>query len=159
MVYVAGFGLVSEAAMPSAEANAKAESLLLDWLLPHQLEQYRQDRSFVARGSRTGTLYQISALYESRSFNVTNLATKQRICFGPPGTDLPYADFILSQKLAIETDEDEVLAVANVETGTVFEGVVAVTRCPCDLCRATRGDQGGAVRWRAYSDDFFTLTP
>lgn len=85
----------------------EAEALLKAWLSPEQLEQYAKDGTFVVIGSDTGKRYTISN--KARSYNVT--AEDAAYCFGPQ--DVPLADVILAQKIALETMEGEALKVAN----------------------------------------------
>ena len=68
---------------------------------------------FEVRGSHTGKCYRIR---RGRSMNIDEVSKEGDLgsvwCFGPVG-HLPLGDVMLAQKLALETDEQATLAVAN----------------------------------------------
>jgi hypothetical protein len=104
-----GFGLLGE----SAEAEGRAMVLLKEWLSPKQLFQYRKAQYFDVEGSDTGKLYRI---HHGGQANIWELDERglptATWCFGPEG-NLPTGDILLTQKVALETNEREALRVAN----------------------------------------------
>jgi hypothetical protein len=104
-----GFGLVGE----SAQAEGRAMVLLKEWLSPKQLCQYRKAQYFDVEGSDTGKVYRI---HHGRQTNICELDNLGRPvatwCFEPVG-HLPTGDILLAQKIALETNEQEALQVAN----------------------------------------------
>jgi hypothetical protein len=99
------------------EADLRAQVLLRAWLSPAQLAQYNRSGHFEVTGS-CGTLYRIR---RDRQMNLDELdGAGSRVavwCFGPEG-HLPIDDVMLAQKIALETDEQGALAVANRNRGT-----------------------------------------
>lgn len=100
----------------SQEAEQRSRALLIDWLSPAQLKQYALTRgsSFEVTSSG-GRRYLIT---DSRTYGVFRLDAdgreEERFCFVPAGTDnLATGDIMLAQKIALETDEEKALAVAN----------------------------------------------
>jgi hypothetical protein len=95
------------------EAEKKARILLTQWLSATQLAQYENDRFFEVIGCDSGRRYRIR---RDRQMNIDELDGRgARVaiwCFGPEG-ELPIGDIMLAQKIALETDEQAVLAVAN----------------------------------------------
>jgi hypothetical protein len=100
------------------EAEKKARDLLKQWLSPAQLAQYEGDGYFEVTGCDTGKRYRVR---RDRQMNIDELDRRDvRIavwCFGPEG-HLPLGDVMLAQKLALETDEQAALAIANRNSGT-----------------------------------------
>jgi hypothetical protein len=95
-------------------ADGRAVRLLRQWLRPEQLAQLTRHGHFDVVGSRGGTRYRI---YDcGRIANVRVLDDDGEVvaglCFHPIG-ELPSADVMLAQKIALETDEHAALAVAN----------------------------------------------
>jgi hypothetical protein len=65
------------------------------------------------RGSHTAKCYRIHCRRNMNIYEVGTGQTQVAIwCFGPVG-HLPLGDVMLAQKLALETDEQAALAVAN----------------------------------------------
>jgi hypothetical protein len=97
----------------SAEAQQKALVLLRLWLSPEQAAQYTSEEHFDVIGSDTGTRYRIR---HGQMMNIDQLdSTGSRVCrwcFAPEG-GLAAADCMLAQKIALETFETKVLAIAN----------------------------------------------
>jgi hypothetical protein len=95
------------------EAESRALILLKDWLSPTQLAQFKKENTFDVTGSYTGYCYRIS---NRTSFNVARIeadgSVTSTICFLPEGI-LARGDIMLAQKIALETGERDVLAVAN----------------------------------------------
>jgi hypothetical protein len=98
------------------QAEEKAVALLWSWLTPEQKKQWRSGGVFEVIGYDTGTRYLIT--YAS-AMNVHQLdeagLSVAQWCFGPKG-DLAPGDVLLVQKIALETMEREVLALANRQT-------------------------------------------
>jgi hypothetical protein len=95
------------------KAEQRAYALLKRWLSPEQLAQMERHGYFEVRGSHSGTCYRIR---RERYMNIDELDGKGfRVavwCFGPTG-QLPLGDNMLAQKIALETDEQAALAIAN----------------------------------------------
>lgn len=87
--------------------------LLRRCLSPEQLAQFNAHGSFDVAGCHTGRRYRI---YYAPSQNVELLGpfgvSKERLCFIPEGF-LVTGDVALAQKIALENDEMNALAVAN----------------------------------------------
>jgi hypothetical protein len=103
------FGLPGE----GAQAERRAIVFLKEWLSPRQLVQYRTAEYFDVTGSHTGKCYRI---LHGRQTNICELDKQGRPavtwCFGPEG-NLPTGDILLAQKIALETNEQAALQVAN----------------------------------------------
>jgi hypothetical protein len=103
------FGLPGE----GMQAERRAIVLLKEWLSPSQLVQYRRVGYFDVTGSHTGKCYRI---LHGRQTNICELDKRGRPvvtwCFGPEG-NLPTGDILLAQKIALETNEQAALQVAN----------------------------------------------
>jgi hypothetical protein len=103
------FGLPGE----GTQAERRAIVLLKEWLSPSQLFQYRTVGHFDVTGSHTGKCYRI---LHGRQANICELDKRGRPvvtwCFGPEG-NLPTGDILLAQKIALETNEQAALQVAN----------------------------------------------
>jgi hypothetical protein len=95
------------------KAEQRAYTLLKRWLSPEQLAQLERHGYFEVRGSHGGKCYRIR---RDRNMNIDELDGKGfRVavwCFGPTG-QLPLGDNMLAQKIALETDEQVALAIAN----------------------------------------------
>ena len=93
--------------------DRRALKLLKDWLSPEQLACYERYRFFDVIGSDTGTRFRI---HHGTQTNIEELGTNGRLvckwCFGPDG-NLAAGDVMLTQKIALETNERAALAVAN----------------------------------------------
>jgi hypothetical protein len=98
---------------PRCEAEKKAMALLRSWLTPEQDKQWAARREFEVIGCDTGTRYRIT---HAAMMNVHQLdpagRTVAQWCFAPEG-DLAPGDILLAQKVALETMERKVLALAN----------------------------------------------
>ena len=95
------------------KVEQRAYTLLKEWLSPEQLARFESHRHFEVQGSHSGKCYRIR---DRRFMNIDELNKDgARIavwCFGPAGC-LPIGDVMLAQKIALETDEQAALAVAN----------------------------------------------
>jgi len=95
------------------EREAKGLALLREWLSPEQRQQFDRYRYFDVVGSDSGARFRIH--YGSAS-NVHELdvwgSPRAGWCFRPVGS-LVVGDILLAQKIALETNERETLAVAN----------------------------------------------
>jgi hypothetical protein len=101
----------------SPEARQKSLALLRLWLSPEQVAQYNSNEHFDVIGSDTGTRYRI------RHGQMTNIDQLDSAggkvcawCFVPEG-NLAAGDCMLAQKIALETFETKVLAIANRSEG------------------------------------------
>jgi hypothetical protein len=95
--------------------ETRGRRLLRDWLSPHQRAQFDEKFYFEVVGCDSQKRYRI---YD-RKFDAPNVYEiddagqfKAVWCFLPAGR-LPTADIMLAQKIALETNEDSALAVAN----------------------------------------------
>ena len=88
--------------------------LLRSWLSPCQREQFEKSGYFDVVGCLTGRKYRI--YYNMLPPNVYEIDDaghrKMGLCFAPVGP-LARGDVMLAQKIALETDEQSVLATAN----------------------------------------------
>jgi len=95
------------------KAEQRAYTLLKRWLLPDQIAQLERHGYFEVRGLHSGKRYRIRS---NRNMNIEEIDDNgSRVavwCFGPMG-NLPLGDHMLAQKIALETDEQAALAVAN----------------------------------------------
>ncbi|OKO78932.1 hypothetical protein AC630_18270 [Bradyrhizobium sp. AS23.2] len=98
-----------------AEATPEGRSLrmLREWLSQAQREQFASKGYFDVVGGNTGNQYRI---YTGTSANVCEIDKSGRLREGLCFTtivDLPIGDVMLAQKIALETCEDEVRALAR----------------------------------------------
>ena len=95
------------------EIEARALTLLKEWLSPKQRTSYERFRYFDVVGSDTGTRYRI---HHGTQTNIEELSsTGQHVCkwcFVPDG-DLVAGDVMLAQKIALETNERGAISVAH----------------------------------------------
>ena len=95
------------------EACERARGLLVNHMTLSQREDFERTACFDVIGSRSGARYTISTCRR-----INNVSTEGRawFCalFSPP---LPIWDQALAQKMLIETDEIEYLAIANNSVG------------------------------------------
>jgi hypothetical protein len=93
--------------------EARALRLLREWLSPEQRAQFDAEGYFDVIGSHTGRRYRI---HQGTMSNVLELneegQPKIGLCFVPERS-LAAGDVMLAQKIALETDEMAVLALAN----------------------------------------------
>lgn len=142
-----------------SEAEDRARELLRSWLTPEQREEYDRDWFFHVRGGTTGTKYRLRDFgkrNESHWYNVDEYALaatipasyeiKHKLCFGPKdhnrafkgGWQLPAGDVLLTQKIALEQDEGNVLETANRTTFlSDVAGVLQLIQAPANI-----GQQG-----------------
>jgi hypothetical protein len=108
--------------MHGAESTPEGRALLLlrQWLSPAQREQFLRKGYFEVVGNETGKRYRI---YPGTSANVCELDKRGRpqqgLCFTPV-KPLPIGDVMLAQKIALETCESEVNAIARRFVPTPF---------------------------------------
>jgi hypothetical protein len=97
------------------QAEEKGFALLRAWLTPEQAAQWDARNEFEVIGCDTGTRYRIR---EGTAMNVHQLdgtgRDVARWCFMPEGAVVT-GDVLLAQKIALETMEREVLAIANTQ--------------------------------------------
>lgn len=93
--------------------EARSRRLLREWLYPHQRAEFDANGFFEVTGSHTGRRYRI---HQGTMSNVLQLDEKLEpkvgLCFLPERA-LATGDVMLAQKIAGETDEAAVLAVAK----------------------------------------------
>src|SRR5437660_7791270 len=101
-----------QSAGPSA-TEARGLNLLKEWLSPEQLAQYDANGFFDVIGCDSGKRYRI---HHGAAMNVVEIDDADHAragwCFIPRAC-LVAGDIMLAQKIALETDERGVLAVAN----------------------------------------------
>ena len=100
------------------QAETRAINLLKEWLSPEQLAQYESHRYFDVIGGQSGKRCRIRY---GTSMNICEIDLRGRmiegLCF-TPSEILVAGDVMLTQKIALETDECSVLAVARRFTPT-----------------------------------------
>ena len=93
------------------ESRQRSIALLRDWLTPSQLAQFNEFHNFYVFGSDSRKLYLIH--YAGGPYNVTDGVLDY--CFIPAqssGAKSP-GDIMLAQKIALETNEERTLRLAN----------------------------------------------
>jgi hypothetical protein len=105
---------IKQQADSRSRAEEKAIRLLRSWLTPEQNEQFKSGKGFEVIGCDTGTRYRITSSVGMMNVHQMNeTGARVRVwCFVPEG-DLPSADTMLAQKIALETMELRALAVAR----------------------------------------------
>ena len=97
----------------AATSEARATTLLREWLSPQQRAQFDAEGYFDVVGCDSGKRYRI---HHGTSMNVHEMDdaghSKSGWCF-VPSRRLAAGDVMLAQKIALETCENGVLAVAN----------------------------------------------
>jgi hypothetical protein len=95
------------------KAEQRAYTLLKQWLSTEQLARFESHGYFEVQGSHSGKRYRIRP---DRYMNIDEFdkdGTRLAVwCVGPAGR-LPIGDSMLAQKIALETDEQAALAMAN----------------------------------------------
>jgi hypothetical protein len=103
-------------------AERRAQEFLRSWLSPEQRRQYDARRNFEVVGSDTGKRYRIC---KGSVFNIQELDTEgqqvRALCFTAEG--VATGDVNLAQKIALETFESKVLAIANRSSGTTWHEI------------------------------------
>ena len=93
--------------------DARGLQLMRDWLSADQRAEFDESGSFEVVGCDSGKRYRI---YRGTAQNVFEIADDGwlivGLCFIPSG-ELVAGDVMLAQKIALETDESNALAVAN----------------------------------------------
>ena len=98
---------------PVHEPERRGLTLMREWLSPSQREQYDTRGYFDVIGSHTGRRYRIR---HGTATNIYELDEFDRPLTGwcfMPRDGLPAGDVMLTQKIALENDEQSVLAVAK----------------------------------------------
>jgi hypothetical protein len=96
-------------------AERRGVALLRSWLTPEQAEQWDTRGSFDVIGCDTGRRFRIT---RGTAMNIHELdadgGTAAQWCFAPEGK-LATGDVLLTQKIALETMEQQALALANTQ--------------------------------------------
>lgn len=93
--------------------DTRGLELFKDWLSPEQFTSYEQRRHFDVTGSDSGTVFRIHHGTQTNLVELDNSGQPVcRWCFVPDGS-LVAGDVMLTQKIALETNEHGALAVAN----------------------------------------------
>jgi hypothetical protein len=89
--------------------------LMQDWLSPAQRQQFERFGYFDVVGCASGTVYRIyHSLTAPNVYEINDVGRRRKaVCFAPIGP-LAKGDVLLAQKIALETDEQSALAVANI---------------------------------------------
>jgi hypothetical protein len=94
------------------ESTVRGLMLLKSWLSATQLQSYEKHGYFEVIGSDSGTIYRIRHGQQANVEQLDNFGQPVCVwCFIPVG-DLVAGDVMLAQKIALETNEREALAVA-----------------------------------------------
>ena len=100
-------------ALAENTSDARGLRLMRRWLSPDQRAEFDDKGTFEVVGCNSGKRYRI---YRGTAQNVFEIADDGwlivGLCFIPSG-ELVAGDVMLAQKIALETDENGVLAVAN----------------------------------------------
>jgi hypothetical protein len=103
--YTSGVGI--------SRSDTRGLELLKDWLSPEQLTSYEQCRHFDVVGSDSGIVFRIHHGTQTNVVELDNIGQPVcRWCFVPDGS-LVAGDVMLTQKIALETNERGALAVVN----------------------------------------------
>ncbi|MDA9450779.1 MULTISPECIES: hypothetical protein [unclassified Bradyrhizobium] len=106
-------GTLYQAAKEEKTVQARALRLLRSWLSPQQRLEFERKGYFDVVGCDTGKRYRIR---RGTSGNVNEIDEYGRLgtgwCFVPLGS-LVEGDVMLAQKVALETDEERALSIAN----------------------------------------------
>ncbi|WP_376707321.1 hypothetical protein [Bradyrhizobium vignae] len=112
-------GRLYQAAKDERTIQARALRLLRSWLSPQQRSEFDRKGHFDVVGCDTGKRYRIQ---RGTCANVHEIDQYGRLgtgwCFVPLG-GLVEGDVMLAQKIALETDEERALSVANSFPGPV----------------------------------------
>ena len=100
-------------ALAENTSDARGLRLMRRWLLPHQLAEFDHSGSFEVVGCNSGKRYRIYRGAAQNVFEIDDAGQpKVCLCFMPSG-ELVAGDVMLAQKIALETNENGALAVAN----------------------------------------------
>jgi hypothetical protein len=124
LLAVVAAALLAEPRFRRSQAGTQAEekgfALLRAWLTPEQAAQWDARHEFEVIGCDTGTRYRIR---RGTAMNIHQLDCAgrdvARWCFTPEG-GVVTGDCLLAQKIALETMEREVLALANTRSSSAF---------------------------------------
>jgi hypothetical protein len=101
-------------------AEEKAIALLWSWLTPEQQQQWASNGVFEVIGCDTGTRYRVTCAPVMNIYELDPVGCPvAQWCFAPKGSLAP-GDVLLAQKIALETMERDVLALANRSRCLVF---------------------------------------
>jgi hypothetical protein len=89
--------------------------LMQEWLSPAQRQQFERFGYFDVIGCTSGTVYRIyHSVTAPNVYKINEVGRRKKaVCFAPIGA-LAKGDVMLTQKIALETDEQSVLEVANI---------------------------------------------
>jgi hypothetical protein len=94
-------------------AQLRGRKLLREWLSPEQLAQYDVHKYFEVTGCHTGNRYRISHGVGANVYELDEGGSPRKGWCFVPNNHLVAGDVMLAQKIALETDENSALAVAN----------------------------------------------
>jgi hypothetical protein len=102
------------------EIEKKARILVMEWLSPAQRAQYESEGYFEVTGCHSGRRYRIRRDRQMNIDQIDGCGARVAVwCFAPEG-QLPMGDVMLAQKIALETNEREALAIANRDAGNWY---------------------------------------
>ena len=89
--------------------------LMQEWLSPAQRQQFERFGYFDVVGCTSGTVYRIyHSLTAPNVYEINDVGRRKKaVCFAPIDP-LVKGDVMLAQKIALETDEQSALTVANI---------------------------------------------
>ena len=100
-------------ALAENTSDARGLRLMRRWLSPHQRAEFDHSGSFEVVGCDSGKRYRIYRGAAQNVFEIDDAGQpKVCLCFMPSG-ELVAGDVMLAQKIALETNENGALAVAN----------------------------------------------
>jgi hypothetical protein len=100
-------------ALAENTSDARGLRLMRCWLSPEQRAEFDDSSSFEVVGCDSGKRYRIYRGTAQNVFEIDNAGQpKVGLCFMPSG-ELVAGDVMLAQKIALETNENGALAVAN----------------------------------------------
>src|SRR6516165_3946931 len=100
-------------AMGDNTSDARGLRLIRRWLSPYQRAEFDHSGSFEVVGCHSGKRYRIYRGAAQNVFEIDDAGQpKVCLCFMPSG-ELVAGDVMLAQKIALETNENGALAVAN----------------------------------------------
>jgi hypothetical protein len=110
---IIGFFSVHSDNQQRKQAEEKASALLRSWLTAEQMKDWDARSEFDVLGSNSRTRYRIR---RASAMNIDEVDSSGHVaaqwCFAPRG-NLPLGDIMLAQKIALETMEENTLALAN----------------------------------------------
>jgi len=108
-----GYGNCGMMPTHQPEAVDRARELLLSHLTDEQRRTFENNGWFVVEGGRTGGRYRIRQGYAGNVDVLDGDLVSHKLCAHADPVAVPWPDQMLAQKLMLEIDEDDFLAIAN----------------------------------------------